>query len=90
MKCPAISVPPNIQMTGTGCQDSSPEFGTTCFFDYQPGYKRTEGSRSIMCKADQAWSGSPLQCEGQKNVYIKEQLWLEFTQCMIVDLTICN
>ncbi|XP_020610479.1 P-selectin-like isoform X2 [Orbicella faveolata] len=63
VKCPAISVPPNVDMSGNGCQDSAPEFGTTCFFNCRQGYKRIEGSHSIVCNADKAWSGSLLQCE---------------------------
>lgn len=74
VKCPAILVPPNVEMAGYGCQESSPEFGTTCFFNHQPGYKRINGSRSIVCNANQQWSGSPLQCEGQKNEYYREAI----------------
>lgn len=65
VKCQAIPVPPKAQMTGDGCQKGSPaEFGTTCSFEYQPGYKRIAGSRSITCKANKQWSDLPLQCEG--------------------------
>lgn len=77
VKCPTISVPPNVDMSGTGCQEIAPEFGTTCFFNCDQGYKRTEGSHSIVCNANKAWNGSPLQCEGQEDEHVTKQLWLD-------------
>ena len=70
VKCPAITVPPNVTITGSGCQESSPEFGTTCFFNCFQGYKRVDGSHSRECKANKEWSGSPLSCEGLNYEYI--------------------
>jgi len=69
VKCPAISVPPNVDMSGSGCRENFPEFGTTCFFNCHQGYKRIEGSHSIVCNGNKAWSASPLQCEGQNRIY---------------------
>lgn len=58
-------------------QEIAPEFGTTCFFNCDQGYKRTEGSHSIVCNANKAWSGSPLQCEGQEDEHVTKQLRLD-------------
>ena len=66
VECPSLDTPAHANKTGYGCSSSTSRYGTSCFFNCMLGFEAVGGSRQRTCQENRQWSGTQLQCQGNK------------------------
>lgn len=66
IQCPSLNTPDYAIQSGYGCSGLSSNYGTSCFFSCMLGYESIVGSQKRTCLETRQWSGTELQCEGNR------------------------
>ena len=64
-----------MEKIGYGCSGPTSMFGTVCFFSCILGFEVAGGSRHRTCQENREWSGTQLQCRGNKKIIKMKRLF---------------